>query len=228
VGEHAIWQLGEADAAAAGAVLGRAFLDAPLYAYALPDPAERARLCPPLFAASLHVARHFGAAWAIGTAPGAIAGVAYCVEHPRGEVTPEQAERWGLAAAAAAWGPAHGRLAAAARAIHEAFAAAVPARRLDLATLGVDPVWQGRGLGSALVAEAVAEAAAAGLPVGLWTTQPRNVPFYLRAGFGLVAVGASQGGALPWWGFLAPAPSPRPRRVARAADRAAAGSGTRP
>ena len=206
VDEYAIWQLGEADAPAAGAVLGRAFMDAPLYAYALPDPAERARLCPPLFAAALHVARHFGAAWAIGTEAGAIAGVAYCIEYPRGEVTSEQAEGWGLAAAVAAWGPSHERLRAAGRAIHEAFAAVVPARRVDVATLGVDPDRQGQGLGSALVRKVAADAAAAGLPVGLWTTQPRNVPFYLRAGFALVAEEASPIGALPWWGFLAHAP----------------------
>src|SRR5262245_21454810 len=112
--EPIIWRLGEADAAAAGTVLGRAFLDAPLYVYALPDPEERARLCPSLFAAALHVTRHFGAAWAIGSEHRAMAGVAYCVEYPRGEVTPELAERWGLAAATAALGPAHGRLAAAA------------------------------------------------------------------------------------------------------------------
>jgi GNAT superfamily N-acetyltransferase len=204
--EGVIWRLGEADAAAAGAVLGRAFMDAPLYTYALPDPAGRARLCPSLFAATFHVARRFGAAWAVGTEPGAIAGVAYCIEYPRGEVTPQQAERWGLAAAAAAWGPALGRLRAAAGAIHEAFTRMAPARRIDIATVGVDPNRQGRGLGSTLVGRVVTEASAAGLPVGLWTTQPRNVPFYLRAGFALVAEGTSPVGALPWWGFLAPAP----------------------
>jgi GNAT superfamily N-acetyltransferase len=206
VDDCAIWRLSEADAPAAGAVLGRAFMDAPPYVYALPDPAERARLCPPFFAAALHVAHHFGAAWAIGTEPGSIAGVAYCIVYPRGEITPEQAERWGLAAAVAAWGPSYERLRATGRAIHEAFSAVVPARRVDVATLGVDPDRQGQGLGSALVRKVMADATAAGLPVGLWTTQPRNVPFYLRAGFALVVEGTSPVGALPWWGFLAHAP----------------------
>jgi GNAT superfamily N-acetyltransferase len=79
----------------------------------------------------------------------------------------------------------------------------VPARRVDVATIGVETDRQGQGLGTALIGHVVAEAAA-GLPVSLWTTQPRSVPFYLRAGFALVAGGTSAVGALPWWGFLAP------------------------
>jgi GNAT superfamily N-acetyltransferase len=51
-----------------------------------------------------------------------------------------------------------------------------------LRTLGVDPVWQRQGLGSALVRQVVG-AAPSGLPVYLETAKSENLRFYARHGF---------------------------------------------
>jgi GNAT superfamily N-acetyltransferase len=51
-----------------------------------------------------------------------------------------------------------------------------------LRTLGVDPIWQRRGLGSLLVAQ-VLNSATHGLPVYLETAREANLAFYARHGF---------------------------------------------
>jgi hypothetical protein len=48
-----VWQLTEADAAAAGAVLARAFLDEPVFVAAVPNPDVLARFLPGHFAADI-------------------------------------------------------------------------------------------------------------------------------------------------------------------------------
>lgn len=52
--------------------------------------------------------------------------------------------------------------------------------------IGVDPVAQGRGLGSALMAAALARIDAQGLPAYLENSNPRNRPLYERFGFRVV------------------------------------------
>jgi GNAT superfamily N-acetyltransferase len=52
-----------------------------------------------------------------------------------------------------------------------------------LATLGTDPVRQGQGLGSALLADQLARCDADGLPSYLESSKEANVPFYERHGF---------------------------------------------
>lgn len=61
--------------------------------------------------------------------------------------------------------------------------------------LGVDPGAQGRGLGSALLAEALTLVDADHLPAYLESTNPRNVPLYER--FGFRVVGEIQAGSSP-------------------------------
>lgn len=62
-----------------------------------------------------------------------------------------------------------------------------------LPLLGVDPHSQGRGLGAALMHHALTQCDAAGLPAYLESSNPRNIPLYLRHGFevlGEIQVGA--------------------------------------
>ena len=66
---------------------------------------------------------------------------------------------------------------------------------------GVDPVAQGRGLGSALMAHALARCDRDGVPAYLEATSPRNRDLYARHGFretGLI----QQGGSPPLWPML--------------------------
>jgi ribosomal protein S18 acetylase RimI-like enzyme len=63
-----------------------------------------------------------------------------------------------------------------------------------LPMIGVDPAFQGRGIGSALLACALARCDADGLPAYLESSNPRNIPLYQRHGFailGTIQVGAS-------------------------------------
>lgn len=56
-----------------------------------------------------------------------------------------------------------------------------------LATVGVSPDHQGKGLGSAVVLPGVEAAERAGVPSFLETSAPRNLPFYERLGFTVTA-----------------------------------------
>jgi GNAT superfamily N-acetyltransferase len=61
--------------------------------------------------------------------------------------------------------------------------------------IGVDPGAQGRGLGSALLAQSLALVDADHLPAYLESTNPRNVPLYER--FGFRVIGEIQAGSSP-------------------------------
>jgi ribosomal protein S18 acetylase RimI-like enzyme len=56
-----------------------------------------------------------------------------------------------------------------------------------LPVLGTDPAHQGRGVGSALLRRALARSDAAGLPAYLESSKAKNLPFYQRHGFEVVA-----------------------------------------
>ena len=55
-----------------------------------------------------------------------------------------------------------------------------------LSMIGVDPARQGRGLGSALLAETLDLVDADGLPAYLESSNPKNVPLYERFGFAVI------------------------------------------
>lgn len=56
-----------------------------------------------------------------------------------------------------------------------------------LPAIGVDPIRQGRGYGSALLAHALAEVDRDDQPAYLESSNPRNVPLYERFGFEVIA-----------------------------------------
>lgn len=56
-----------------------------------------------------------------------------------------------------------------------------------LAFLGVDPAWQGKGLGGELLAPVLARADGEGVECYLENSSPSNTAFYQRAGFEVVA-----------------------------------------
>lgn len=78
-----------------------------------------------------------------------------------------------------------------------------------LATLGTDPPWQGRGVGSSLLADRLAEIDRQGLPAHLESSKERNVPFYARHGFEVTrTVASDDDGVTLWLMWRAPRPVP--------------------
>jgi GNAT superfamily N-acetyltransferase len=69
-----------------------------------------------------------------------------------------------------------------------------------LDSVGVEPGWQGRGIGSALIQFALGQARATNHPMLLETGTPRNVPLYQRVGFDIVEEDdAPEGGPHVWF-----------------------------
>ncbi|SEF78773.1 Acetyltransferase (GNAT) family protein [Thermomonospora echinospora] len=93
-----------------------------------------------------------------------------------------------------------GNRAAAYQAAEEALAPYRPAGPAwFLATVGVDPDAQGRGLGGAVVRPGLEEAERAGVPAYLETSAERNVRFYERLGFEVEAEAELPGGGPRTW-----------------------------
>jgi ribosomal protein S18 acetylase RimI-like enzyme len=89
--------------------------------------------------------------------------------------------------------------------IHKARA---PEPHWYLMVLGVDPDLQGQGVGSALVAEGLAQADRAGVPCYLETSERRNLRFYERHGFEILQEASLGKGGPPAWAMRR---EPRPQ-----------------
>lgn len=168
-----------ADSPAVRTVLARAYRANPLIAWVLPDASTREEACAAWLGPSVdrylsvgrvHVARSGGrvvgvAAWRL---PGA---------DPAPESLPTPAD-----ALAALVGPDRAAQVLAALASAARLAPVAPSPYLNF--LGVEPAWQGRSVGRRLVEAGIAAAGDAG--TYLATTDPRNLPFYERLGYGPV------------------------------------------
>jgi ribosomal protein S18 acetylase RimI-like enzyme len=70
-----------------------------------------------------------------------------------------------------------------------------------LMTIGVDPKFQGQGLGSALLEATLAKIDARGLPSYLESSSPKNVPLYQRHGFAVTKEFRPAPDGPPLWGM---------------------------
>ena len=75
----------------------------------------------------------------------------------------------------------------------------MPAPHWYLMILGVDPPYQGRGIGGALMAPTLARADEGRLPCYLETVKERNVVYYRKHGFEVAEEQAIAGGGPPVW-----------------------------
>ena len=83
----------------------------------------------------------------------------------------------------------------------ERLAAAVPEPHWYLDMVGVDPARQEAGVGGTLLRAIHERADSDGWPTALFTVRPRNVPFYERHGYELVAAGTEPIAGLSYWCF---------------------------
>lgn len=178
----AIRHPGEGEAEAVMATLVAAFAADPVSRWVLPEAAQYLCVFP-------HVLRHMGgAALSLGTALATEEGRAVALWLPPGH-GPD------MAALAMAFAEAGVMPPEDAPAFFAAMAEAHPgAPHWYLPFIGVDPVVQGRGLGSALMEAALTRVDRERLPAYLENSNPRNRALYERFGFEVVCdirVGAS-------------------------------------
>jgi GNAT superfamily N-acetyltransferase len=196
-------RLSENDAERAGSVLARAFRDDPFHAYFLPDAGERDRLFPTLYAGVIRFGCLYGEVWGVAAeSESDLVGVAIWLPAPGGEWSQERMERAEMPSFADLLGAdASERLEGPFAVFEAAVEHAAPHPHWYLSNVGVDPAWQRRGVGGALVRRFAARAAADRVPACFWTVQPANVPFYHQHGFSIAAEGVEHASMLPYWIF---------------------------
>ena len=167
----------------ASAVLARAFQDDPAWGWVLPNPRRRAALLLWLFQTGFEIAD--AEVW---TTEGKIHGVARWLPPGRPNVHVAAMLR-ALVATPLRVREATNRFFGYGRAVEAFRAKAVPEPHWYLAGIGVDPTYQQRGIGSALLDPGLAAADAAGLPCALLTNAERNLSFYRHRGFEVVLEG---------------------------------------
>lgn len=172
---------------AAGAVLGRAFMDDPLFVWAAPDERRRARFLTSCMTTFVRYALPLGETY---TTEGGVVGAALWLPPGRTRVARVAMLRAGIIGALLQLG-ARGsiRFAAAGSALEAAHERALPGPHWYLMDLAVDPPRQGQGIGGALIEPVLARADAGRLPVYLETQAERNLAFYGKRGFALVSEG---------------------------------------
>ena len=194
-----IVRLPDSQISAAAATLARAFQNDPLMAYTIPDPAERARLLPDVYAPMLRFGFLAGEVYAAADAPD---GVALWLP-PNAKWTRENIEASGMHLLANLIGnDAYQRY-------REVVGREWRARERDmteacwyLLLLGVEPSAQRRGLGGALMRPILERADAEQLPCYLETENQRNLAFYLKQGFDMIVNGEEAGiSGVRFWTF---------------------------
>jgi ribosomal protein S18 acetylase RimI-like enzyme len=197
-----VWQATEGECGRAGLVLARAFIREQLVIACYPAPAPDIEVLTRRWSASLRYACRVGQVWAIGATKDDIAGIAMVYREPVQSPSPEVRVELRY--------PDDPVIDATVTCMFELTEGAsasfgdMPTPWRNLAMLGIDPDRQGRGLGTILLEYVLADAAAAGEPVGLFTTSERNFPFYRRAGLELCWTGVSDDGTIPMWSFRTP------------------------
>jgi len=167
----------------ASAVLARAFQDDPAWGWVLPNPRRRAALLPWLFQTGFEIAD--AEVW---TTEGEIRGVARWMPPGQPNVHVGAMLR-ALVATPLRVREATNRFFAYGRAVESLRARAVPEPHWYLAGIGVDPPYQRRGIGSALITPGLEAADNAGLPCALLTNSEENLVFYRHRGFEVVLEG---------------------------------------
>jgi GNAT superfamily N-acetyltransferase len=206
--ECEIVRLDDSQIPAAAEMLARAFNDDPLMVYAIPDPQERARLLPAMYARMVRFGTLAGEVYTtagageVHASAGAPDGVALWMP-PDAKWTPQNIEASGLHETPTLIGDdAYQRY-------REVVVREWQARERDMTApcwylflLGVEPGRQRCGLGRALTRPVIERADAARVACYLETENGTNVPFYTKQGFDLIVSGEEAGTTgVRFWSF---------------------------
>jgi GNAT superfamily N-acetyltransferase len=168
------------------AVAARAFWDDPLFNFFAPDFYTQHRSLGGFFHAGIGDASRHGRVWVAERDGMPIAVAAWL---PPGVLTPKNGRR--------AWYQTRHALPTIARSPQRRSALAlmnelpkhhIRERHWYLAVLATDPKFQGRGIGTRLLAPVLAECDRSGLPAYLETQKEENLPYYGRFGFEVAEV----------------------------------------
>lgn len=184
---------GQDDRAKVAAMLGRAFANDPAMSYIFPDPRDRAKRLPRLFAI-LYDADAPGLRLVTGDAQAAT-----LWQRPG---TPQASTMDLLRQAIPLVGALGFALPRALRVGDALDAHAPPQRHWYLHIAGVDPAHQGKGLGGASIREGLARAAADGVPAYLETATESNVALYRSLGFEVTSEWHVPKGGPKFWSML--------------------------
>jgi GNAT superfamily N-acetyltransferase len=196
VGEVRLAQPG--DVPAVSLALGRAFADDPVASYIFPAERERVERLDRFFRVQLR--HNYLPRGEVYTVCDGVAAAMWMPPSPLAPRTRDVLAHLRLV-------PLLGRQFLATRELSIALASRHPAERhYYLGTIGADPSWQRRGIGSALLAPVLGRCDAQGLPAYLECSKRENIAFYGRHGFAVTGeVTAPAGGPLLWLMWREPA-----------------------
>jgi ribosomal protein S18 acetylase RimI-like enzyme len=193
-----ITALKEKDIKTASRSLARAFMDDPLQCYVFPDATERSEKSPAHFEALLKYGHKFGEVYATPNLEGAVV----WLRPGETDVTPEKAERGGLAEIPALLGEeAATRFFSVLDHIEPFHKQDAPEPHWYTMVIGVDPAFKGLGYGRAMMQHVIEKAQKDRVSVYLETAQPSNIHFYTRLGFKIMQELTDPVSRLPLWTF---------------------------
>jgi GNAT superfamily N-acetyltransferase len=189
--------MAEPDLDAAAVIQARAFFDDPLFEFVFPDETVRRVHLPSIMriglSAGLHVGHvHTTRSTMLGHAVWLPPGSTHMSDDRLGEAGFADVEHPMDESALARFGTFMQQSSA----IHDRL---MPGPHWYLMILGVDPPYQGRGIGGALMAPTLARADEAGLPCYLETAKQRNVVYYRKHGFEVAEEQTVAGDGPPVW-----------------------------
>lgn len=184
---------------AVASLLARAFHDDPLMVYALPDAPRRERLLPMVIGWNVRYACHYGEVYATSD----LAGAAVWLTPGKTTMTLGRMLRAGLwqAPLQVEWALLR-RLAGVWDAVAALQRRHAPMAHWYLSQLGVAPLSQGRGLGSALLRPMLGRLDSHQQWCYLETAEASNLQFYRHLGFAVMDESRIGHGSVPLWALL--------------------------
>jgi GNAT superfamily N-acetyltransferase len=196
---HTIEKLTQTNLLNAANALTNAFFEDPIQRYVFPDETERKEKSIPHFSAILQYGILFGEVYTANNFEGAVV----WLRPGETTVTPDKAQQGGLADLPKAIGEApFTRFISVLDYADQFHKQDMKEPHWYTMVLGVDPSYQGKGYGSALLSPILDEANTKNIPVYLETAQPKNVSFYKHMGFEVIREVVEPVSGIKIWTFI--------------------------